>query len=374
MIEMEKRKMRILFLVSTLNVANGVNSFVMNYMRKMNHEEVQVDVLMFLDRKSSYIDEIRSYGGNVYLAPPVSDLKKHIAYCDGILKTGNYDVIHDNTLIVSIPTMLLAKKRNIQLRILHSHATKIGETFLKQVRNSFFLPILKSTATQYFACSEAAGKAMFGKHKYMIVPNVVNAEDYAFDENKRNSVRRAMGVEGKKIVATVGRCAMQKNPFFALDVMKECVTRFPNIEYWWIGNGKLFSDMKEYLHQLGIEDNVKLLGERTDVKALYQAMDCLFLPSLFEGLPVTCIEAQAAGLPIVMSDTITREVVITNLVETLSLKNNTLEEWADTIQVTVRKSMEREYYSNLFKSSKYSDSGCGEKLIDIYVSLMKNEI
>lgn len=367
---MNKRKLRILFLVSTLNVANGVNSFVMNYFRKINHEEVQIDILMFFDRTSPYIDEIHSCGGNVYLAPPVSNLKEHIEYCDTVLRSGNYDVIHDNTLIVSIPVMLLAKKRHIKTRILHSHATKMGDTFLKNIRNSFFIPILKSTATHYFACSEAAGKAMFGKHKYMVIPNVINAEDYTFDAKKRSDVRTAMGVEEKKVVATVGRCSMQKNPFFALEIIKEGIKRCPDIEYWWIGNGSLSAEMKQYVHKLGIDNNVKLLGERTDVKDLYQAMDCFFLPSLFEGLPVTGIEVQAMGLPLVLSDTITPEVVITDMVEFLSL-NDKKEKWANKIQEILEKSIDREYYSKQFKSSRYSNIGCGENLISIYFSLMK---
>ncbi len=368
---MGNRKLRILFLVSTLNVANGVNSFVMNYFRKLNHEEIQIDILMYFDRKSPYIDEICSNGGHVYLAPPISNLKQHIHFCDRIIKSGNYDIIHDNTLIVSIPIMMLAKMRNIKVRILHSHATKMGDTLWKNVRNTCFIPILKGTATHYFACSEAAGKAMFGKHKYVVIPNVINAKEYVFNSKKRNDIRKMMHVQNKKVIATVGRCSMQKNPFFALDIIKRCIKKCPNIEYWWIGNGPLSEEMKQYVCKLGIDNNVKLLGERRDVKDLYQAIDCFFLPSLFEGLPVTGIEAQAMGIPLVVSDTVTSEMVITDIVEFLSLDDGD-NKWANKLNTVLDKPIDREYYSKQFVNSKYSDSKCGEKLVDIYLSIMES--
>ena len=124
-----------------------------------------------------------------------------------------------------------------------------------------------------------------------------------------------MRAESKIVVGTVGRLAAEKNPFFAMDVFQAFLERKSNAEYWWIGNGPLSEDVKKYIYRKGLERSVRLFGSRNDVVDLYQAMDVLFMPSTFEGLPVTGIEAQAMGLPMVVSDTVTNEMCYTDLVD-----------------------------------------------------------
>ena len=308
-------------LVPSMKIANGVATFAMNYFRGVNQEKIRIDFVAFQDGPSPYYEEIQLANSQCYKMTSFKHIIPHIKECVSIIEKGDYDIIHDNTLLVSIPLMWIAKKMKVPVRILHSHSSQLGETAFKKMRNRLFLPALKASATDYMACSESAGKALFGNAYSTFVPNIVNEKSLLFSEKKRSKVREKMGASDKYIVGTVGRMAFQKNPFFALEVIKEAVKLLPNIEYWWIGNGPLESEIKKRIQEEGLDNNVKLLGEREDVEDLYQALDVLFLPSLFEGLPIVGIEAQVMGLPCVMSDNITKELLFTELVHYKSLKD-----------------------------------------------------
>lgn len=361
---------RVLMIVANLRVANGVSSFVMNYYRKVKKEHICIDFALYSDIPSPYYDEIQANGGKIMILPSIKHLKKHVSACQKLLKDGNYDVIHNNILHISIPMMWCAKQANIPVRILHSHNAKMGETTKKEIRNRAFLPVLRGLATDYTACSELAGKAMFGERPFAVIPNVIAAEHYRFREESRQRLHRQMNAEGKCIIGTVGRLAEQKNPLFAVDVFKKLLEQVPNAEYWWIGSGNLDQRVKEYVEASGMSDHIKLLGSRNDVIDLYQAMDCFFLPSLFEGLPVTGVEAQAMGLPMVVSDTVTDEMVYTDLVDYVSL-NAPVDEWAAHLERALNRRDNRESYSEQLKQSIFSDTGCGERLENLYTELLR---
>lgn len=363
------KKYKVLMLLSTYGVASGVNTFAMNYLRGFNHENVEVDFAVYFERESPYIAEIKSYGGKTYVLPPVKSILFHSGECRRILRDGKYDIIHDNSLVLTIPIMIAAKLERIPVRILHSHATELGETWQKKIRNKLLLPLLKLSATDYLACSNAAGKAMFGTMPFTIVPNVVQANSLVFDQAKRNEKRNKMGVSCKRVIATVGRAAMQKNPFFALDVIKILSKTEDDIVFWWIGNGSLEKEMKEYANQIGVGEYFVFLGKRSDVVELYQAMDVFFLPSLFEGLPLTGVEAQAMGLPMVVSDTVTDEMVFTDLVDYVSL-NESAEVWAKHLKRLLARKVDRESYSDKLNQSVFSDIGCGERLTNLYTEML----
>lgn len=363
------KKYKVLMLLSTYGVASGVNTFAMNYLRGFNHEDVEVDFAVYFERESPYIAEIKSYGGKTYLLPPVKNIFSHVSECRRILHDGKYDVIHDNSLVLTIPIMIAAKLEKVPVRILHSHVTELGETRGKKIRNKSLLPFLKMSATDYLACSNVAGKAMFGTMPFTIVPNVVQANSLVFNRFKRDEKRNIMDVSCKKVIATVGRAAMQKNPFFALDVIKKLSEIEDNIVFWWIGNGPLEKEIKEYANRIGVGEHFVFLGKRSDVVELYQAMDVFFLPSLFEGLPLTGVEAQAMGLPIVLSDTVTDEMVYTDLVDYVGLNAST-EVWAKHLKKALARKVNRGSYSDKLKQSIFSDVGCGERLMNLYAEMI----
>lgn len=366
-------KYKVLMLIYDLRAANGVASFAINYFRNLDHQKVQMDFALYSDTPSPYYEEIKQAGGNIFVLPTVKNLAKHLHACETILRQGHYDIIHDNSMHITIPMMMCAMYYHVPVRILHSHNSKSGETRIKEIRNKTFLPFLLFPATDYLACSQLAGNMLFGSRPYTIVPNVISSKIFQFSKEKRNEIRMKMDVESKCVVGSVGRLAIQKNPFFAMDIFQAFLSIEPKAEYWWVGDGPLYEEVKQYIHKKGLERSVRLLGSRTDVADLYQAMDVFLFPSKFEGLGITGIEAQAAGLPMVVSDVIPNEMYYTNLVDHLSL-NETAENWAKHLKMAALKSGDRKQYARVLENSCYSDTGCGERLMKIYEQLLEKRL
>ena len=356
-------------LVPDMRAANGVASFAINYFRNLDHQKVQMDFALYSDLPSPYYEEIRRAGSNIFILPNIKNLVKHLQACNRILKRGHYDVIHDNTMHITIPMMLCAMCNHVPVRILHSHNSKLAETRIKELRNKLFLPLLLFPATDYLACSDLAGKLLFGNRAFTVVPNVISGEKFRFSNEKRNKLRLEMGAESKCLVGSVGRLAEQKNPFFAMDVFEIFLSLMPNAEYWWVGDGPLNEEVKQCVYKKGLDHSVKLLGSRTDVADLYQAMDVFFFPSRFEGLGITGVEAQAMGLPMVVSDAVPREMIYTDLADRVSL-DTTPEIWAEHLKNATARQVDRIDYAEDLRSSQYSDIDCGERLVEIYMRLL----
>lgn len=364
--------MRVLMLVPNLQVANGVASFVMNYLRNLDRSAVQVDIASYQGGDSIYYNEVENFGGKVFFLPGIKNVPAHIRACKKIFSEGHYDIVHDNTLHISIPMMWCAKKAGIPVRILHSHNSKMGETPAKELRNKTFLPVLRSLATDYAACSQLAGRAMFGGREFTVIPNVIQTEKYRFDSTVRESIRQKMNVQDKFVVGTVGRLAEQKNPFFAIDVFERLLKKVPNVEYWWAGSGPLQEQVKAYVEEKKLTEQVKLLGSRNDAVELYQGMDVFFLPSLFEGLSIVTVEAQAMGLPCVVTDEIPPEAEYTDLVKRVALKQPK-ELWAEQLKDCRNVNMDRNRSGEKLRESVFSDSGCGNRLQSIYSYCLKSK-
>lgn len=354
-----------------LEVANGVASFQMNYLRKLDPQKVIVDFALLFDRETPYADEIKERGGRIFILPPISKIEEHAKACKQILDEGNYQIIHDNSTVRTIPIMWYAKKKKIPVRILHSHNAQLGGSKQKEIINRIVIPLLRAQANEFLACSELAGQALFGKRKFKVIPNVIDSESSAnkFNLNCRLQTREKFRIGNKFVVITVGRISEQKNPFFAIDVFDHVAQKLPESEYWWVGGGSQEKELKEYVEKKGLKEKIRFLGTRTDVKDLYQAADCFFLPSLFEGLPVTAIEAQAFGLPCVLSDSITKELIYTDLVEYISLRSSH-EVWANTIVDKAKAKKDRDHYWRELKSSIFSSENAGNNLMSYY----KNEL
>ncbi len=361
--------MKVLMLVPNLRVSNGVASFAMNYFRRLDHAAVRMDFALCRDIDTPYYEEVKQAGGRIFILPPVKNIGKHLAACRKILRDGHYDVVHDNSLLVTLPMMLCAKAAGVKVRLLHSHNARLGETAKKERRNKLLAPLLVYAATDYAACSGEAARALLGDRPYRFIPNVISAGRIVFSKEKRTEVRRAMGVEDKIVIATVGRAAPQKNPLFALDVIRALSASVPNLAYWWIGSGPMNSQLQDAVKERGLEKTAFVLGSREDVPELYQAADIFFLPSLFEGLPVTGVEAQAAGLPCVLSDTITREVVFTDLVRYLPL-DAPLETWTQALRDQITRIPERRSHRAELENSPFSDQNAGRHLEAIYRELL----
>ena len=267
--------------------------------------------------------------------------------------------------------MSMAKKK-VPVRILHSHNSKLGETKFKAALNKMLIPLLKSKANFYAACSSKAGETLFGKEHFEIIPNIVDIDAYAFDEERRASIRKKENLKADKVIGTVGRLALQKNPFFAVDVFEKVLQKRNDLEYWWIGSGPLDNEVKNYIENKGLTDKIHLLGNRKDVNDLYQGMDVFFLPSLFEGLPLTGIEAQAAGLPCIVSTGIPYEMNISDSVTYLSLTDS-IDCWADAICNSLNNGIDRIKANEICNDSCFSKRKSGYTLLKFYNNCLNTE-
>lgn len=369
---MNQKKIKVLMLVPSLNIGSGITSYAMAYLNALNHQSVQMDFACYFDIQPNSYTSVTSLGGKVFVLPPFKKMREHIAACKKIIKEGNYDIVHDNTLIISLPMMMCAKK-DVGIRILHGHNTGLGENRFKAFRNSFFLPLLKLCSTNFVACTPAAGRALFGNKNFTFIPNVVNGERFFFNNIRRTEVRKKMKVENKIIVASVGVITMRKNPFFAVDVMNCIIKKNPNnIEYWWIGSGPQEKELLNYVQKKGLSEHIKLLGKRSDIADLLQAIDVLLFPSVFEGLGLVGVEAQISGLPVLASDSIPNEMKFTNLVTFLSLKLGE-DAWCEELEKIILQKQERRNYKKELDGSMFSDKNAGERLERYYRKLIENK-
>lgn len=373
MITKKKRRYRVLMVVYDLSIANGVSSYVMNYYHKINHSLLDVDFALFHDAETPYYDEIRKHDGKIFFVPSVKNIKEHMKACRNIIKNGQYDIVHDNILLPSLFILYFSKKYNVPVRILHSHSSKLSNTKKKAIRNKLLLPLLLSKVNYYIACSKVAGNCIFSNKKYTIIPNIISALKYGFNGIKRKSLRIKSNNNEKFIIGSVGRLAVEKNPIFAIRTILEFAKNTNNpVEYWWIGDGELRTQVANYITKHDTNHIVKLLGNRTDVADLYQAMDLFFLPSQFEGLPVTALEAQASGLPCLVSDTVSDEFVYTDLVTFFSL-NDDLPKITNIIRSLLSKKYNRSVYGQKLQESRFSDRNAGANLLQLYRDMIEKE-
>ncbi|SCW32848.1 Phosphorylcholine metabolism protein LicD [Ruminococcaceae bacterium YRB3002] len=360
-----RRPVRVLMIVSNLRVSNGVTNFVMNYYRNMDHEKIIIDFATLEYRESPYIEEVEGNGSQIFVLPSlVKHPFRHMKECRRIIREGKYDIVHDNSLNKTIPLMKKARK-TIPVRILHSHSTRMGETDSRERLNKLFLSSLKRTANHYTACSSNAGKAMFGTAEFAIIPNIIDTDVLRYDDARRMELRTREGVSNKKVVASVGRVAAPKNPFFAIDVISEVLKVRDDVEYWWIGSGPLDEQVSKYVGDKGLSDRIRLFGSREDMNDLYQCMDVFFLPSRFEGFGLVCIEAEACGLPCVVSSEFPPEVDVTGEVTFISLTQDT-GYWASKIIEALDRDVDRKKANDMCRASYYSKSGSGNILSDYY--------
>ena len=321
---------RILHVVSKLSINSGVMNVIMNYYRYIDRTKIQFDFLYFEERMPDFKKEIENFGGKVYFVH-----KPSLKRCINIYKEFNsffelnaakYTAVHLHEVYLVHFIKHFCKKYNIKHLITHAHTTKYSDNPKNALRNRIMCLGLNDVATDLFACSKAAGEFYYGKEavdsgKVKIIPNAINLENYKFNEAIRNKIRKELNIEDKFVVGHIGRMAPPKNQKFLLKIFSEVKKEKNNAILLMIGDGPLKSEIEKEIDNLNIRDSVILLGVRNDVPELLMAMDVFVLPSLYEGLPVVCVEAQATGLRCILSDRITEEVDCGNC-EFITLKNS----------------------------------------------------
>lgn len=312
---------RVLHIVSKLSINSGVMNMIMNYYRYIDRSKIQFDFLYFEERTPDFKREIENLGGKFYFVNKPS-LKNLLAtYTEfNIFFQKNchyYSAIHLHEIYLVHFIGYFCKKYGIQRLITHAHATKYSDNPKNALRNKIMCIGLKKSATDYFACSKAAGNFYYGetavkKKMVKIIPNAIDIEKYQYNEVIRNRIRKTLNVEKKFVIGHVGRMVIPKNQKFLIHILEHLKHFDNNALLLLVGDGPLRNNIESEVDKLGLNDSVIFLGIRSDIPELLMGMDLFLLPSLYEGLPVVCVEAQATGLKCLLSSTITTEANLGN--------------------------------------------------------------
>lgn len=315
---------RILHVVTSMD-AGGIETMLMNLYRNIDREKVQFDFLVNRTHKGFYDDEIISLGGKIYKLMPIrlTSINKYVNKLKDFFDNHKeYKIIHSHISVMSYLILKVAKKKKIELRIAHSHeahkSIREHRLFRRPIIVFSKLFINKYT-THRFACSKEAGKWLFGnKDDIKVINNTIDAKRYVINEQKRLNKREELDAADKFIIGHIGNFSKAKNYPFILDVFKSIVKQNSNALLILVGKNESNPEIEKKVKEMGLEKQVIFTGVRADVPELLQAMDVFLFPSLYEGLGVAVIEAQASGLPCIVSDSVPEEVKITDLVEFIS--------------------------------------------------------
>ena len=317
-------------------LGGGVESVIMNYYRHIDHNKIQFDFICDEDSTCIPREEIEKLGGKVIVVPPYQKLNKYLKELKRIFKENKYQIVHSNINALSVFPLYAAKKAGVPVRIAHSHSTSNKKEWKKTLLKNVLRPFSKVYATDYFACSELAGRWLFGNKtfeqgKVTIINNAIDLDKFKYDEKIRKEKRKELGInDDTLVIGHIGRFVAQKNHTFLIDIFTEIFKENSNSVLLLAGEGPLKDEIQNKVKELGLEENVKFLGQRKDANELYQAFDVFLLPSLYEGLPVVGVEAQAAGLLCVLSDDMTKETKIIDSTIFMSLKEKTCA-WTNTL-------------------------------------------
>jgi capsular polysaccharide biosynthesis protein len=287
-------------------------SVLMNYFRHVDRSQVVFDFFCFATPDETNRAEIESLGGRCYIINAGGSIGRIRSALAQLLSehAGQYPVAHLHDPILSRFLYPVAHRRGVRSFAVHSHSTAYSDSRLKSMRNWLVCRNIGAYSDVRLACSHAAGEFMFRRSRFEVLPNAIDVGTYRFDRQVRVKSRRALGLGDGPVVGHVGRFSEEKNHRFLLDIFGELLRLKPGARLVLIGDGALRPGIEERAADRGLADYVLFLGDRKDVPALYQAMDVLVLPSLFEGLPMVGVEAQCAGLPMVCSDRVPDEVAI----------------------------------------------------------------
>ena len=324
--------MRVLQVVTNMD-RGGLETMLMNYYRHIDRTKVQFDFLTHRQERAAYDDEIEALGGKIYRLPRLIPWSKHYLSALDAFFTNHpeYKVIHVHQDCLSSIILKVAAKHGVPVRIAHSHNAN-QDRDIKYPVKLFYMRSIPKYATHLLACSAAAGDWMFRGAPYQLFANATDTSKFSFSAARAVEMRGKLGIsKNTLVIGHVGRFWAQKNHTFLIDIFSQIAAKESNSRLLLIGNGGRFEEIQEKVKALNLADKVIFTGVRVDIPDLMQAMDIFVLPSLYEGLPVTMVEAQASGLPCVISDKVPPECIITEgLVDVLPLSADP-KTWAETI-------------------------------------------
>ena len=313
---------RILHIVTYMD-RGGLETMLMNCYRHIDRAQIQFDFLVHREFRADYDDEIESLGGRIYRLPRLNPFSPGYkkALLDFFKGHPEYRIVHCHLDCMSAIPLAAAKKCGVPVRIAHAHSNSQDKDW-KYLLKLCFLKKIPAAATHLFACSEAAGDFMFPGQAVTVIKNGIESDKFRYDPALRAEIRRELGLGDELVLGHVGRFMPVKNHAFLIDVLAETKKLRPDARLLLVGEGPLKEQTARKAEELGLADSVLFLGLRSDVHRILQAADVFGMPSLYEGLGIAAVEAQAAGLPCVLSDTVPGACKLTDPVEFLPLEES----------------------------------------------------
>ncbi len=365
--------LRVLHSVSNMARA-GIETMLMNYYREIDRTQIQFDFLANKPVPGEYDEEILGMGGRVFVSPGLNPLRfpQYKRFVAALLRENpDIGIVHAHNEAMGYYALQSAKDAGLPVRIAHAHNTQIIRDY-KYPLKLVCKQLLPGAATDCWSCGRDAGIYYYGEKRWkesgFILHNAIDCSRFAFRPETRESLRRSRGLENCFVLGHVGRFNVQKNHSRLLDIFAALVKAAPEARLALIGTGELEQSVREKARALGLEDKVLFLGQMADVSPWYQAMDCFVLPSLFEGLPVVGIEAQAAGLPCVFSERVTDEVLLSPLARRVSLEADDAA-WAEAILAAGRADADRSRGADTVRLAGYDIRTEARRLQEIYLEM-----
>lgn len=329
--------MRVLHVLSTLDVSSGVANVVMNYYRCIDREKVQFDFLIYRRTHMDFCDEVISLGGRVYeIGRPT--LRHFFAYKNKLKNiireiSNEVECVHCHEILFQRWIMPLAKKYGIKKRFLHSHVAYENYGFIKNFRNRILMSNFEKYTNGYFACSFEAARDYFGQdiaNKTIVLYNSIDSTRYLFDKEKSIQLKKEIGFQDKIVLGHVGRFVAPKNHLFLLNIFSELVKQNDIYRLLLVGSGEDFDKIVEKSKELGVFDKICFYGATDKVSQMYNPMDIFLFPSVTEGFGNVLLEAQANGLYCIASDRVPMLTNVSGDVKYLSIDNGCAE-WLEAI-------------------------------------------
>lgn len=367
----EKAMIRILHSVSNMDRA-GIETMLMNYYRNMDRSKVQFDFLCNKKKPGAYDEEIKAMGGRIYHTPGLNPAKYpvYLKFMKKLFQMHpEYKIIEAHNGALGVYALHAAKVNQIPVRIFHAHGANITKDWKLPIK-LVCKGLLPSTMNQHFACGVEAARCYFGSkivqnHDYKWIPNAIKVSDFIYDKEIRARIRKENGLSGKHVIGHVGRFMTQKNHMFLLEIFAIVHKRDNKTHLVLLGDGERMDAVRQKAEKLRLNDAVLFVGNVENVNEWYQAFDCFVLPSIWEGLPVVGVEAQAADLPCIFSSNITREVGFSERAKFVGL-NEPLERWATAIEDAFKQT-ERVDRTKLITEKHYNIEVEAMRLQEIYL-------
>lgn len=322
---------RILHVVTYMGIG-GLETMLMNYYRHIDRKKIQFDFLVHRSFEADYDREIRQLGGRIYHISRL--IPWSIRYRETLKRFfrahPDYRIVHVHLDCFSSIVLQCAKSCRIPVRIAHSHSAGALRD-MKYLLRLYWKKKIPSCATDLLACGQAAGDWMFPGCDFQIMPNAIDLENYRYCRETAGKVREAFRLDDKIVLGHVGRFHPAKNHRFLIRLFAEVVKKEPRARLLLVGDGTLRAQTEALVREAGLAKTVIFAGQRQDVEVLLQGMDLLVFPSLYEGFPVAVVEAQAAGLPCLLSDGVSKECIVEKDLVTVCSLDAPMQTWISCV-------------------------------------------